>query len=161
MLQFLGVDVLQGIEPITVVYLSFSIVYLLNMIGGVLINCQIDKTEKFELRKLLISFEKVLFCALTMFGLVCATNMMAQGLFQIEKELETVITSIISIGAFALIFAKGFLQKTYDLVDKVKYLLEIQSENDIDLGKIHMMESQSVDDLKYNPDVEPETDHVG
>ena len=156
-----GIDILTGIESIAVVYIGFTIVYLLNMFGGAIINCQIAKTETFSLGSFLLSLEKVIFCAITMFGLVVATNLMSQGLFEIDEELSTMVTSMISIAVFALVFAKGFLQKTSALVDKVKYMLEINSTNEIDQTKIDTMSAQSLDDLKYSAEVEPTTTEVG
>lgn len=119
------IDILTGLKPIAAVYLGFAFVYLLNMIGGIIINCQITKEETFCFNKLFVSFEKVIFCGITLGGLVIATNLVTQGLFSINNELTEIVTSVISIGVFALVFAKGFIQKTLDLVSKIKYLFEI------------------------------------
>ena len=161
-MTFLEIDIFNGAVPLLVVYLGFSIIYFLNMIGGIIINCQIEKIEEFKLERILISLEKILFCAIVSLALVVSTNLVSQGLFKIEEELSNVVTSVISIGVFALVFAKGFLQKTSNLVDKVKYMLEINSSNDIDDKKIEDISRQSIKDLIYNPELEPDAeDEVG
>lgn len=119
------IDILTGLKPIAAVYLGFAIVYLLNMMGGIIINCQITKEETFSFGKLFLSFEKVIFCGITLGGLVISTNLVTQGLFTINNELTEIVTSVISLGIFALVFAKGFIQKALDLVSKIKYLFEI------------------------------------
>ena len=149
-----GIDITTGLIPISVVYLSFSIVYLLNIIGGILINCQMEKIEKFSPFQLLVSIEKVIFCALVMGGVVIATNLMSQGLFDIDDKIAEMVTSVLSLAVFALIFAKGFIQKTMALMDKVKYMLEISDTSpEIDIDSIN---KQSLEDLHFNPDFEPE-----
>lgn len=150
-----GIDILVGVSSIAVVYIGFTIVYLLNMLGGVIINCQIEKTEKFSVSKFLLSFEKVVFCAIVMFGLVVATNLMSQGLFEVDEDLSTMVTSIISIAAFALVFAKGFLQKASALIEKVKYMLSIETTNDIDQDKINKVSEQRLEEITYHPELEP------
>ena len=46
-MTFLEIDIFNGAVPLLVVYLGFSIIYFLNMIGGIIINCQIEKVEEF------------------------------------------------------------------------------------------------------------------
>ena len=148
-----GIDILTGMSNIAFVYLGFAIVYLFNMIGGVIINCQIEKTETFSFPKLLISIEKVLFCALVLGGLVIATNLASQGLFEIDESIANMVTSVVSIGVFALVFAKGFIQKVTNLMDKIKYLLEIaDASKQVDLNQIN---EQTLDSLHFTPELEP------
>lgn len=160
-MNIFGIDVLQGIIPVAVVYIGFSIVYLLNMIGGVIINCQIDRSQKFSIGKFLLSFEKVIFCAIVMFGVVVALNLVNYGLFTFSPEMHDMITAIISIGTFILLFAKGFLQKGSDLVEKIKYLLEISSSNDVDQNKLNKFNEQNINDLTFDPALEPPEEHLG
>lgn len=149
-----GIDITTGLIPITVVYLGFSIVYLLNIVGGILINCQMEQIEKFSPFQLLVSIEKIIFCALVMGGVVIATNLMSQGLFDIDEAISEMVTSVISLAVFAIIFAKGFIQKTMALMDKVKYMLEIvDTSEQIDISAIN---KQTIKDLKFNADFEPE-----
>ena len=156
-----GIDVFNGALAICVVYVGFSLMYILNMIGGVIINVQIEKIEHFSWRQFLLSFEKVIFCGVAIFACVIATNLVSQGLFNIDEEMSKMVTGLVSIGTFALVFAKGFLQKVSNLVDKIKYMLEIDSTNDIDNEKIEEISQQSYADLKFNADVEPDEDEVG
>lgn len=155
-MSIFGIDVCTGLMAIAVVYIGFSLVYLMNMIAGVIVSCLIKKEEKFSLEKFLMSFVRILFCALAMFALVVAVNLVSQGLFEIEPEIAKMVTSIISIGAFALILAKGFLQKAQDLIEKVKFMLEINSTNDIDDEAVQKFSEQSLADLVYDPTLEPE-----
>lgn len=151
-MTFLNVDILNGLTTIGVIYLGFSVVYLLNMIGGAIINCQIAKVEEFSFKQLLISLEKVLFCGIVMAGLVIATNLVTQGLFKIEEEMSQLVTSVVSIGVFALVFAKGFIQKALNLMDKVKYLLEITDTSPaVDLDAINELTLAD-----FYPELEPD-----
>ena len=160
-MNVLGIDVLNGALAICVVYIGFSLMYILNMVGGVIINVQIEKIETFSWRQFLLSFEKVLFCGVAIFACVVATNLVAQGLFKIDEQMSEMVTGIVSIGTFALVFAKGFLQKVSNLVDKIKYMLEIDSSNDIDKAKIEEISQQSYADLEFNADLEPNEEEVG
>ena len=151
-MSIFGIDILNGLTTIGVIYLGFSVVYLLNMIGGAIINCQIAKVEEFSFKQILISLEKVLFCGIVMGGLVIATNLVTQGLFEVEEEMSKLVTSVVSIGVFALVFAKGFIQKALNLMDKVKYLLEISDTSPaVDLDAINEM---TVAD--FYPELEPD-----
>lgn len=151
-MSIFGIDILNGLTSIAVIYIGFSLVYLLNMIGGAIINCQIAKVEEFSPKQLLLSLEKVLFCGIVMGGLVIATNLVTQGLFDVEEEMSQLVTSVISIGVFALVFAKGFIQKALNLMDKVKYLLEITDTSpEVDLEAINQL---SIDD--FYPELEPD-----
>lgn len=151
-MSIFGIDILNGLTTIGVIYLGFSVVYLLNMIGGAIINCQIAKVEEFSFKQILISLEKVLFCGIVMGGLVIATNLVTQGLFDVEEEMSKLVTSVVSIGVFALVFAKGFIQKALNLMDKVKYLLEISDTSPaVDLDAINEM---TVAD--FYPELEPD-----
>lgn len=85
-------------------------------------------------------------------GLVIATNLVTQGLFEVEEEMSKLVTSVVSIGVFALVFAKGFIQKALNLMDKVKYLLEISDTSPaVDLDAINEM---TVAD--FYPELEPD-----
>ena len=106
-MNFCDINILSGMGGIVAVYCGFAVAYLLNMFSGVIINCQIEKTQEFSLGRFLLSLEKLVFCAIAMCALVCATNLISQGLFKIDSSLSDVVTSVISIGMFALIFAKG------------------------------------------------------
>lgn len=151
-MSIFGIDILNGLTTIGVIYLGFSVVYLLNMIGGAIINCQIAKVEEFSFKQILISLEKVLFCGIVMGGLVIATNLVTQGLFEVEEEMSKLVTSVISIGVFALVFAKGFIQKAVNLMDKVKYLLEISDTSPtVDLDAINEMTLAD-----FYPELEPD-----
>ena len=151
-----GIDILNGLTTIAVIYAGFSVVYLLNMLGGAIINCQIAKIEEFSFSQILISLEKVIFCGIVMGGLVIATNLVTQGLFQVEEEMSQLVTSVISIGVFALVFAKGFIQKALNLMDKVKYLLEIaDSSPQPDLESINQL---TLDD--FYPELEPDYEEL-
>ena len=123
-MNFYDIDILSGMGGIVAVYCGFAVAYLLNMFSGVIINCQIEKTQEFSLGRFLLSLEKLVFCAIAMCALVCATNLISQGLFKIDGNLSDVVTSVISIGMFALIFAKGFIQKAVSLIENIKTMLD-------------------------------------
>lgn len=146
------VDLLNGITTIAVIYLGFSLVYLLNMLGGAIINCQIAQIEEFSIKQLLLSLEKVIFCGIVMGGLVIATNLVTQGLFDVQEEMSQLVTSVISIGVFALVFAKGFIQKALNLMDKVKYLLEITDTS----APVDMDEINQLTLADFCPELEPD-----
>ena len=156
-MNFCGVDILAGLETICAIYCGFAVAYILNMFSGVIVNCQIEKTEKFSIGRFLLSFEKVIFGAIAMGALVCATNLISQGLFQVDKALADTITSVISVGMFALIFAKGFLQKALSLVENVKKMLEISdSSAQVNIDQINAL---TLEDLRVLPEVEPNAEH--
>lgn len=159
-MSLFGIDILTGMQSICVVYIGFSIVYILNMFGGLIINCQIEKSEKFSIGRVLVSFEKVLFCALTLAGIVVATNLMSQGLFEIDKSIAEMVTSVISMGVFALVFAKGFIQVTLHLMDKIKYFFDItDTSKSAELEKINSMDLETLHE--FNPDAENNKDAKG
>lgn len=150
-MDFLGTDILVGLEYIGAVYAGFVIVYILNMFGGIIINCQITKKEKFQFSKILLSFEKIIFCGITLAGLMVGANLVSQGLLNIDSAMQEMVTSVISIGVFALVFAKGFIQKALDLVAKIKYLFEIQdTSKQPDMEKINSM---TLEELVADPEL--------
>lgn len=155
-MNFYDINILAGMDGIVAVYCGFAVAYLLNMVSGVIINCQIEKTQEFSLGRFLLSFEKLVFCAIAMCALVCATNLISQGLFKIEDNLSDVVTSVISIGMFALIFAKGFIQKAISLIENIKTMLEISDSAQIaDLEQINAL---TLEDLKVLPELEPDAE---
>ena len=155
-MNFFGVDIFSGMNSIVAVYCGFAVAYILNMISGVIVNCQVEKTQKFSFGRFLLSFEKVIFGAVAMCSLVCATNMISQGLFEVEAALAEVVTSVISIGMFALIFAKGFLQKANSLIENIKKMLEISdSAETINFDEIN---SLTLEDLRVLPEIEPDAE---
>ena len=155
-MNFYDINILAGMDGIVAVYCGFAVAYLLNMVSGVIINCQIEKTQEFSLSRFLLSFEKLVFCAIAMCALVCATNLISQGLFKIEDNLSDVVTSVISIGMFALIFAKGFIQKAISLIENIKTMLEISDSAQIaDLEQINAL---TLEDLKVLPELEPDAE---
>lgn len=155
-MNFYDIDILSGMSGIVAVYCGFAVAYLLNMFSGVIINCQIEKTQEFSLGRFLLSLEKLVFCAIAMCALVCATNLISQGLFKIDDSLSDVVTSVISIGMFALIFAKGFIQKAVSLIENIKVMLEISDSAQIaDLEKINAL---TLEDLRVLPELEPDAE---
>ena len=155
-MNFCDIDILSGMGGIVAVYCGFAVAYLLNMFSGVIINCQIEKTQEFSLGRFLLSLEKLVFCAIAMCALVCATNLISQGLFKIDGNLSDVVTSVISIGMFALVFAKGFIQKAVSLIENIKTMLEISDSAQIaDLEKINAL---TLEDLRVLPELEPDAE---
>ena len=155
-MNFCGVDLFAGLNCVVAVYCGFAAAYVLNMISGVIINCQVKKAEKFSLSRFLLSFEKVVFCAVAMAGLVCATNLISQGLFKIDESLTEIITSVVSVGMFALIFAKGFLQKAMSLIDNIKYMLEISDSAPV--ANLDAINALTLEDLRTLPELEPDAE---
>ena len=143
-------ELLSGAEYIMGVYFGFAVVYIFNMIAGVIINCQITKSEKFSFGQFLLSFEKVLFSGIALFGLTVSTNLITSSLLEIEPETSELVTSVISLAIFALVFAKGFIQKTISLVDKLKCLFDIKdTSKQADVDSINSLTLNQVQSKEY------------
>lgn len=158
MTNILTMDLLCGVDYIMGVYAGFAVVYILNMFAGVMINCQITKNEKFSLSKFLLSFEKVVFSGVALLGLTVSTNLISNSLLKIEPEIAELVTSVISLAIFALVFAKGFIQKATNLVDKLKCLFEISdTSKQVDTDRINSLTLEQVQSKEYLDTVVDET----
>ena len=98
----------------------------------------------------LLSFEKVLFSGIALFGLTVSTNLITSSLLEIEPETSELVTSVISLAIFALVFAKGFIQKTISLVDKLKCLFDIKdTSKQADIDSINSLTLDQVQSKEY------------
>lgn len=151
---------LVGIIPVACVFGAFALVYIANIFFGISVNC-IAGTQVFEWRRLLRSILKIVLAGVTMFIIVVAFNLFAYGLEQYNVEISATITSIISVGTFILLFAKGFATTAVDVYTKIRALFEIKDNTEFDLETIANMAIERPRD-EFNADtVNHEAEGVG
>ncbi|MEG0913717.1 MAG: hypothetical protein RSG53_08930 [Oscillospiraceae bacterium] len=151
---------IDGILPVACVFGAFALVYIANIFFGISVNC-IAGLEVFEWRRLLRSVLRILLTAFTMFIIVVAFNLIAFGLRQYDVAIKEGITSIISVGVFILLFAKGFAATAVDVYEKIRALYEIKDNTTFDLEALANMAITRPTD-EFNEDtVEHEAQGVG
>lgn len=142
---------LEGIIPVACVFGAFALVYIANIFFGISVNC-ITGTQVFEWRRLFRSILKIVLAGVTMFIIVVAFNLVAFGLQQYNAEINQTIVSIISVGTFILLFAKGFAATAVDVYTKIRALFEIKDNTEFDLEVIANMAITRPPD-EFNTDV--------
>lgn len=122
-------NLIDGYIPAACVYGAFALVYMLNILFGVVTNCIVDG-QTFDGKKLLNSFLKITLVGATMVGIVVAFNLLIIGIEQFNVEIKEMVVSVISLGTFILLFIKGFVQTAIDVYNKIKALFEINDKTE-------------------------------
>ena len=118
---------LDGILPLACVFGAFTLLYVINVLFGILAG-YLGGTEIFSWKRLIRAALKILLCAATMFVIVIAFNLIAYGLEQYDADIDKTIVDIISLSAFVLLFARGFTANAVDLYAKICELFDISDD---------------------------------
>lgn len=115
----------NNIIPMACIYGAFAMVNFMNIVLGTCNNCLINN-EKFEGRRILISFLKLLLVAFVTTSVVVGFNLLQFGAAQYDISISDTVIQVINVGMFLMLYATAFGQTCTDIYNKIKSMFEIK-----------------------------------
>jgi hypothetical protein len=116
--------ILEGWLIMALSFGIFAMVYITNIIAGVIENCVI-KRQQFEITRLINSLVKVAMAAVLSAVLLIGFNTITLIIQHFGIAIPEAATSTITLGAFLLLYINGFFQTANDIYTKIKGWFEI------------------------------------
>ena len=115
----------DNIVPMSCIYGAFAIVNFMNIVLGTCNNCLINN-EKFEIRRILVSFLRLLLVAFVTISVLIGFNLLQFGAALYDISISDTVIQVINIGMFLLLYATAFGQTCTDIYNKIKSMFEIK-----------------------------------
>ena len=111
--------IFNGLAFMLLAFLIFAIMYLLNIVAGIIENCLRQK-KKFEFERLRNSIILILMALIISIALVVCFNILTIILETLGITIPETATTVTTIGSFIVLYIKGFIQTVNDLFLKIK-----------------------------------------
>jgi hypothetical protein len=123
-MKFTKEMLLNGWLPVILAFAIFAVVYLTDMITGVVENC-IFNGKKFEIKRLLQSFIKIVMAGIVTVIIIVCINCFWEIIGVYDFVIPDIATEAASLVVFALLYLNGFLKKVKQLYNKIQVWLDL------------------------------------